>query len=115
MVVLQVFQVQMVPQDQKDTQASQEHQEKVVRTEGQDPRDLLAPMVQQVLKGLRAIQVFQAHLVQLASQLREFLVLRVHLEFQVPEVKMVSQVPPGLLAHLAHQEKWFITMKRACQ
>lgn len=104
-LVLQVFQVQTAPQDQKDTQAAQGHPEKMVRMECQGSWDLLAPLVQQVRKGLRAIQAYLAHLAQQVSQLREFLVLMVHLEFLVPEVKMVSQVLPGLLVHLALQEK----------
>lgn len=66
MLVPQDFQVQMAPQDQKDTQAPQEDQEKVVRTEDQDPWDQVGPPVHQVPLGLRAIQVFQAHLAQLA-------------------------------------------------
>lgn len=59
-------QVQMVPQDQKDTQDPQEDQEKVVRMEGQDPWDKMGHPVQQVPLDLRAIQVFQDHLAQLA-------------------------------------------------
>lgn len=66
MMVPQESLVQMVPQDQKDTQASQEDQEKVVRMEGQDLWAKLGPPVHQVPLELRAIQVFQAHLAQLA-------------------------------------------------
>lgn len=64
--VPQEFQVQMAAQDLKDTQACQEHQEKAVRWEGQDPWDKLVPLVQQAPKDSRATQVFQAHLAQLA-------------------------------------------------
>lgn len=66
MLVPQESQVQMVPQDSKDTQATQEDQEKVVRTEGQDLWDQLGLPGHQVPLDLRAIQVFQAHLAQLA-------------------------------------------------
>lgn len=108
------FQGQMVPQDQKDTMASQEHQEKVVRTEGQDHQDHLVPLVHQDPKGLRATQVSLAHLVQLASQLKEFPAQWVHLEYLAPKATMVSL---GLLVHLVHlanQERLCTTMKRAC-
>lgn len=66
MLVPQDFQVQMVPQDQKATQAPQEDMEKVVIMECQDPWDQLGHLVQQVPLDLRAIQVFQAYLAQLA-------------------------------------------------
>lgn len=105
MLVPQDSQVQMVPQDLKDTQAPQELQEKVVRVGGQDPWDQLGPKVHQAPLDTRAIQVFQVHPVQLASHLREFLVLRVPLEFQVPEVMMVSQDLLVLLVLLVHQER----------
>lgn len=65
-----------------------------------------ASQAQQVLKGARAMQVFQvhqAHLDLLVTKQREYLVLRVHLEFQVAEVKMVSQVLPALQDHLVNQ------------
>lgn len=109
------FQGQMAPQDPRDTTASQEHQEKVVRTEGQDHQDQLVLLVQQDPKGLRATQVLLAHLVQLASQLKEFPAQWVHLAYLVPKATMVSL---GLLVHLvhpAHQERLCTTMRRACQ
>lgn len=104
-LVPQDSQVQMVPQDLKDTQAPQELQEKVVRVECQDLWDQLGPLVHQAPLDSRDIQVFQVHQVQLVSQLREFLVLMVPLEFQVPEVMMVSQDLPVLLVLLVHQER----------
>lgn len=115
MLVLQDSLVQMVHQDIKDTQVPQEHQERVVRMEGQDPWDHLAPLVQSAPLDLKAIQVFLAHLVQLAYQLRVFLVPMVHLEFQGQGVMMVFQAQLALLVHLANQERWSTTMRRACQ
>ncbi|KAG7244190.1 hypothetical protein INR49_004263, partial [Caranx melampygus] len=72
--------VQMALKDQKDTQVRQDHREKVVRVEGQDPWDQLGPRVNPV-----------------------------HLEFQVQEEQMVFPAPLVLLVHLAPQESAVLT------
>lgn len=109
------FQVQMAPQDQKGTRGFQEYQEKMVRMGFQGPWDLLAHVAQQVYKDLRATRVFQAYLAHLASQQRAWLVLRVYLECQALEVKMVYQVQKAHLVQQVHQDQWFMSMIRAPQ
>lgn len=109
----QDFQEQMVPQDLKDTQDLQEHQERVERWEVQEAWDQWGYPVHQDPLDLRATQVFQAHLALLVKWLRVSQVQWVPLEFQVPEVKMVSLALLVPLVHLDHQARLF-TMRRAC-
>jgi len=87
----------------------------VVNLEGQDLWDQLVPLVNQVPLDSRATQVFLVHQVQLARHPKEFLVLKVPLDFQVREAKMVSLVRLVHLVNQVHQDRWSTTMTRACQ
>lgn len=100
MAALQVSQVQMVCQEQRDTQVPLATQGREVTTASQGGEEQWGLPVHLVNQAPRATKVTQGHLDPLGSWLRESLVPWVHLEFPGLEVMMVHLVHLDLQAHL---------------